>query len=269
MILAGDIGGTQTTLALFAATRRRPPGFDRDAAIVESYASRDFAAFGDILRDFLARHRPRLVAGCIGIAGPVRGNRCTATNLPWTVEAPSSRLSSASASSALINDLEAVGYGIDVLEPQEILELQAGAPPGAAGQPRGDRRRHRPRRGRTLLGRRVWRPFATEGGHADFAPKDELEIALLRFLQREHERVSWERVLSGPGLVDIYRFLLAHAGRRRSAEPPGAGRGDASRRAGRGDREVRRERQERRSACGRWSSSSGSTAPRPGTSRSR
>ena len=230
MILAGDIGGTQTTLAVFAATGGpggpggpdgQRPGFVRDSAIVERYSSRDFASFDEILGDFYGRHRPRLVAACIGIAGPVRENRCTATNLPWTVEGAELARLTGLGEFRLLNDLEAVGYGIDTLEPQEILELQAGAPvPGAVGN-------RAVIAAGTGLGEAglfwdgdVWRPFATEGGHADFAPKDELEIALLRFLQRDHERVSWERVLSGPGLADIYRFLLETQGGPDS-EPPG------------------------------------------------
>ncbi len=125
-----------------------------------------------------------------------------------------------------MNDLEALGFAIDLLRPQEICELQAGAP-GAQGN-------RAVIAAGTGLGEAglYWdgathRPFATEGGHADFAPQDELEIALLRYLRKGHEHVSWERVVSGPGLVHLYRFLLewqsAREGEERQErqEPPG------------------------------------------------
>ena len=223
MILAGDIGGTQTTLALFAVPGGIAPGLRPEAVLVERFNSRDYAQFGDLLQDFCARHRPRVVAACVGIAGPVRANRCTATNLPWTVDGAGIAGLLGLSEVPLLNDLEAIGFGIDLLQPQEIFELQAGAP-GAQG--------HRAViAAGTGLGEAglCWdgaahRPFATEGGHADFAPQDELQIALLRYLRQEHEHVSWERVVSGPGLVNLYRFLLASEsageGRERQ-EPPG------------------------------------------------
>ena len=234
MLLAGDIGGTKTTLALFASAagpHGPPPGFDRAAAIIETFASRDFASFDALLGDFLARHRPQLVAGCIGIAGPVRANRCTATNLPWIVDGAALARRLGLAELALVNDLEAIGYALDLLAPHEICELQPGEP-GAAGN-------RAVIAAGTGLGEAglFWdgaahRPFATEGGHADFAPQDELQIALLRYLQREHEHVSWERLVSGPGLVEIYRFLLASPG------------------AGAGQERQEQERQERREPLG-------------------
>jgi glucokinase len=205
MILAGDIGGTKTTLAVFSVTGAAP-GFARDSAIVESYDSRAFATFGEILRDFCERHRPKLRAACVGVAGPIRRNRCKATNLPWTLDGAELARLVGLGRLALVNDLEAVGFGIDVLQSDEIAELQPGVP-GASGN-------RAVIAAGTGLGEAglFWdgagyRPFATEGGHADFAPRDEIEIALLRFLRREHERVSWERVVSGPGLAEIYRFV--------------------------------------------------------------
>ena len=229
MILAGDIGGTKTTLALFASAagpHGPTPGFDRDSAILETCASRDFASFDALLGDFLARHRPQLVAGCIGIAGPVRANRCTATNLPWIVDGAALARRLGLAELALVNDLEAIGYALDLLAPHEICELQPGEP-GAAGN-------RAVIAAGTGLGEAglFWdgaahRPFATEGGHADFAPQDEQQIALLHFLRQEHEHVSWERVVSGPGLVQLYRFLLAspgaRAGQERQERPEPAG----------------------------------------------
>ncbi len=221
MILAGDIGGTKTALALFAR-RREFPGFNRESAILATYDSRAFSRFDEILRDFCERQRPNLAAGCIGIAGPVRNNRCRATNLPWTVDGAELAHSLGLRELRLINDLEAVGYGIDVLQPDELAELQAGAP-GAAGN-------RAVIAAGTGLGEAglfwdgaVHRPFATEGGHADFAPSDEREIDLLRFLQHEYGRVSWERVVSGPGLVHLYRFLRQRGETAFAGEPSGIG----------------------------------------------
>ena len=173
MILAGDIGGTKTMLAVFSASPaagrgadRRAPGFERDSGVVETYDSRDFAHFDEILRDFCARHRPQLRAACIGVAGPVRKNRCSATHLPWTIDGAELARSLGLGGCALLNDLAAVGYGIDVLREDEIEELQAGAP-GASGN-------RAVIAAGTGLGEAglFWdgaahRPFATEGGHAD------------------------------------------------------------------------------------------------------
>ena len=214
MILAGDIGGTKTTLAVFSSTAAvgrgglgSAAGIERDPAIVQTYDSRDHARFGEILNDFCERHRPKIAAACVGIAGPVLGNRCSATNLPWTVDGAELAGLLGLDEFRVMNDLEAVGYGIDLLEPQEIFELQPGVP-GA----RGNRAVIAAGTGLGEAGLfwdgATWRPFATEGGHADFAPRDEVEIGLLRFLLRRHAHVGWERVVSGPGLENIYRFLL-------------------------------------------------------------
>lgn len=222
MILAGDIGGTKTRLALFAAAPDRP-GFDRDSGLVASYDSRAFAGLEEILRDFRQRQPQELTAACIGIAGPVRENRCVATNLPWVVDGGELARALGLGELTLLNDLEAVGYGIDLLRTDELVELQAGVP-GAIGAT-GNRAVIAAGTGLGEAGL-FWdgaahRPFATEGGHADFAPGDELEIALLHYLQLEHGRVSWERVVSGPGLVHIYRFLRQRGEIDLAGEPPG------------------------------------------------
>lgn len=222
MILAGDIGGTKTTLAVFSLRSGAPHGWEREPAALETYASRDHATFGELLEAFLAQYTPAVAACCVGVAGPVVGSRCAATNLPWIVDGAELATRLRLDTAAVINDLEAVGFGLEVLRPDEILELQAGASPVpalhgnraviAAGTGLGeaglfwDGSRHR--------------PFGTEGGHADFAPSDEPGIGLLRFLMGEHARVSWERVVSGPGLVNIYRFLRQSGELALDGEPP-------------------------------------------------
>lgn len=219
MFLAGDIGGTGTRLALFAAAPGRP-GFDRDAGVVERYDSRAFASFDTILHAFLGQHRPALDGACIAIAGPVRDNRCTATNLPWTIDGRELAATLGLGGLTLLNDLEAVGFGIDILRADEFAELQTGAPDAvgnraviAAGTGLGE--------AGLFWDGVAHHPFATEGGHADFAPTDEPERDLLRFLQREHGHVSWERVVSGPGLVNLYRYLRQGDEIDLGGEPPG------------------------------------------------
>ena len=200
MILAGDIGGTTTTLAALDGDLARA------SMIFESYLSREHAQFGEILELFLHQHPLAVDACCVGVAGPVRNQRCAVTNLPWIVDGEEIAGLAGIEEAWLLNDLEAVGFGIEVLEPHEILELQAGEPQAkghraviAAGTGLGE--------AGLFWDGSAHSPFASEGGHGDFAPSDELEIELLRFLLREHERVSWERVVSGPGLANLYRFL--------------------------------------------------------------
>lgn len=219
MILAGDIGGTTTTLAVFASGGGAL-GFEPEPRIAETVRSSSFAQASDVVRDFCARHRPRLRAACIGIAGPVHENRCRATNLPWSVDGAELAAIAGLPQLRLLNDLEAVGYAIDLLRLEEMAVLQTGEPAAAgnraviaAGTGLGE--------AGLFWDGRAHRPFATEGGHADFAPADELEVALLRFLQREHGRVSWERVVSGPGLVAIHRFLGQSGDVDLENEPPG------------------------------------------------
>lgn len=212
MILAGDIGGTKTRLALF-----EEKGSELRVHAEEVYRSRDHASLEEIIERFRAEHREADVeAACFGVAGPVIEGRARTTNLPWELEEESLARASGAPHAKLLNDLEAAAYGMLVLTPEERFVLHPGAGRRrsgniaviAAGTGLGeamliwDGRRHL--------------PVATEGGHADFAPRNELEIELLRFLQKELGRVSAERVVSGPGLHGIYRFLRS---RSRTPEP--------------------------------------------------
>jgi len=210
VILAGDVGGTKTALALFDV-RRRALALVREGVL----PSHGFAALEDAIGQFLS-DGPRVAvdAACVGVAGPVIDGRCTATNLPWVIDEASLAVSVSTERVRLVNDLEATGYGILGLSRSALVPLQTGAPRKgnmvliAAGTGLGevlliwDGRRHR------VVG--------SEGGHADFAPRTDLEMELFRFLRREFGRVSYERVVSGPGLHNVYRFLLASDG---SSEP--------------------------------------------------
>ncbi|MEO8277837.1 MAG: glucokinase [Thermoanaerobaculia bacterium] len=213
VILVGDIGGTKTRVAAIARD------LARDSMVVETYRSAEHAGFLEILQLFMERHRPEVEACCVGVAGPVQDNRCSATNLPWVVDGRDLARHLGIASASLLNDLEAVAYGIEVLQPDEIAELQAGEPGVqgnraviAAGTGLGE--------AGLFWDGAAHRPFGSEGGHADFAPGDELEIDLLRALLLEYERVSWERLVSGPGLENILRFLRSSERFDRVAESP-------------------------------------------------
>ncbi len=201
MILAGDIGGTNTRLALMMAEG------DRLRLVSEStYASREHGSLEAVLRRFLSTHGPSVSCAAFGIAGPVRHGRCDATNLPWVVDSQSVAREINVDRVGLINDLEANAYGLAELSPDDLAVLNQGDP-----QAEGNAAIISPGTGLGEAGL-YWdgarhRPYATEGGHTDFAPRNRLEMDLLDFLQKEFRRVSYERVLSGPGLVNIYRFL--------------------------------------------------------------
>ncbi|MFQ5877453.1 MAG: glucokinase, partial [Acidobacteriota bacterium] len=202
MILAGDIGGTKTCLALF---KGRPGSLALVAE--ETFASREFAGLGAIARRFLSsRGKARVDRACFGVAGPVKEGRSRTTNLPWVVDASRLARELAIPSVIVINDLEASAHGIAELRPSDLAVLARGARGRdghaaiiSAGTGLGEA-------GLIWDGRRH-RPVASEGGHASFAPGSDLEMELLRHLRGRYGHVSWERVLSGPGLHNIYLFL--------------------------------------------------------------
>jgi glucokinase len=232
MILAGDIGGTKTHLALFEWKAERVESLRE-----ETFHSADYQSFEEILDEFLNRpepgpnasfpafeepsdsdevaasektepERPLLIeAACVGVAGPVIDNRCRTTNLPWVIDGPAIGEQFNISNVRLLNDLEATAYGILLLRDDEVCVLNAGTPPKkrqalaliAAG---------------TGLGESIlfwnganYQPMPSEGGHADFAPNSDSEIELLRHLRGSYLHVSYERVLSGPGLHAIYDYL--------------------------------------------------------------
>lgn len=208
-VLAGDIGATHARIAVFAADPRVPVAF-------ESYRSREHHGLGEILRAFLAAHPAELENACFGVAGPVRAGRATATNLAWPIDARELAAAVGLESVALLNDLAASAYGIAELLPDDIETLNQGAPAPdgvvaviAAGTGLGEA-------GLLVRGQR-YEVIASEGGHADFAPRSELEVELWRYLAAEDPHVSYERVCSGLGLVNIYRFLRL---RSETPEPP-------------------------------------------------
>ena len=201
MILAGDIGGTKTNLAIFDDS-----GQQLNIVVEQKFVSRDFPNLDDIVKEFTAAHEMSFGAACFGIAGPVKNGRSVATNLPWVVDALNLATDLDLPSVELINDLEANGYGIAVLGADDFVTLNQGSANSvgnaaiiAAGTGLGEAGFYWDGYG--------YHPFACEGGHTDLAPRNELEVELLRYLQSRYKRVSYERVLSGPGLFNIYQFL--------------------------------------------------------------
>lgn len=206
MILAGDIGGTSTRLALFDdASGELRVGVD------ERYTSGDYRGLSEIVRAFVTAHPQTLSKACFGIAGPVRDGRVETPNLPWVIEARTLAAELSLPRVTLLNDLEANAWGVFTLKDADVATLaQGAADPGgnaaiiSAGTGLGEA-------GFCADGEAL-RPFASEGGHADFAPHDDLTIELFHWLHRRHGHVSWERVVSGPGLVNIYAFLCESEG---------------------------------------------------------
>jgi glucokinase len=201
VILAGDIGATNTRLAWFdVADRGLVPGAAR------TYPSQRHPGLAEIVTAFLREVPGRLGQACFGIAGPVRDGRAEGTNLPWVVDARPLAAGLGLDRVIVLNDLEANAWGLAALPDTDFTVLQSGQtePTGnaaviSAGTGLGEA-------GLVWDGRRH-RPVASEAGHADWAPQDELQLALWRFLEAEVGHVSVERVLSGPGLHNIYRFL--------------------------------------------------------------
>ena len=201
LVLAGDIGGTSSRLAFFDSTDGRL------LPVVEKcFSSRSEGSLEAIVGHFIAEQGLVAERACFGIAGPVHQGRVRTPNLPWSVETDGLAKALGIPSVRLINDLEANAYGIDLLEPKDLLLLNRGIPDPtgtiavvSAGTGLGE--------ALAYWDGSAHRPLRSEGGHADFAPRNELEAELLLFLRAEHGRVSTERVVSGPGLRNIYRFL--------------------------------------------------------------
>jgi glucokinase len=206
MFLAGDIGGTKTNLAIYAY---------RDGVLeaqkAASFASREYATLTEIVQGFLGPASP-IRHACFGVAGPVKDRRVQVTNLPWVVDAAALEAQLGFQLVSLLNDLEANAYGIATLRPGEMVSINPEADPLqvgnraliAAGTGLGE--------AGLMWDGVVHRPFSSEGGHASFAPNDSLGDELLTFLRKEHGHVSWERVLSGMGMRNLYRFFRQRSG---------------------------------------------------------
>ena len=201
MILAGDIGGTNARLACFQTRNGH-----LDVVSERVFPSREHSELGEIVNQFLDGSGPRPDVACFGIAGPVQNGRVETSNLPWVIEQSQLAKQIRIPATLLINDLEAIAWGIAALGERDLVPLnhlkgpvtgnQAVIAPGTGLGEAGlfwDGTRHH--------------VFACEGGHSDFAPQGDLQIELLRFLKARFGHVSYERIVSGPGLVKVYEFL--------------------------------------------------------------
>jgi glucokinase len=209
-ILVGDIGGTNTRLAIVELVKGH---FTLLAE--ETFASREEPSLESPLRKFLSNPLHPISRACFGVAGPVRDGRCEATNLPWVIDSKKLALELNLPRVSLINDLEANAYGIVSLEDRDFEVLNQGTQDArgnravvSAGTGLGE--------AALFWDDREYRPVASEGGHSDFAPRTHLEMDLLDYLLKRHARVSAERVISGQGLYNIYQFLKDT---RRAEEP--------------------------------------------------
>lgn len=206
MILAGDVGGTKTNLGFFRV-EGEGASLRVESVIEQTYSSRAHASLDEIALAFLAERKLTASVACFGVAGPVHHGHSQATNLPWTIDAATLTAELQVNKTLVINDLEANAWGIPQLDESDFAVLNAGAADSdgnaaviSAGTGLGeaglywDGLRHH--------------AFACEGGHADFAPRNALEAGLLAFLLDEFGHASWERVLSGPGLHNLYRYFV-------------------------------------------------------------
>lgn len=206
MILAGDIGATKTNLALMICEQQSV-----STLAEQTFRSKDYTGLEEILQSFLnsdsvKRLKEPIRGACFGVAGPVLDGMSITPNLPWVIAVAKLRTALKISTVELINDLEATAYGIAALKPSEQVDLNDAATSRsgnaaliAAGTGLGE----------AML---YWdgshhHPIASEGGHGDFAPRNQLEIELLKYLIERSGHVSYERVLSGPGLFNIYSFL--------------------------------------------------------------
>ncbi len=205
MILAGDIGGTKINLALF---ERVGPGRIGPPIDSESHKSADFASFEELIESYRRRHAGALDAISFGVAGVVFRGRAKGTHIPWEIDGSAASRRLGGAPVHLINDLVAAGYAVPALAAQDLVPIQEGTPaPEAnaglisAGTGLGE----------SILARVAGEliPIDSEGGHADFAPRTDDEIELFRSMRARYGRVSYERVLSGQGLVDTARWSHA------------------------------------------------------------
>ena len=200
MILAGDVGGTKVFLALYDFT-----GGKLKCVRDQKFPAREYAGLEEIVQHFLVTEK--VTAACFGVPGPVRDGRLRLTNLPWTLDSRELARNLKIDYVFLINDLQANGYGIAELGPDQVYTLSEGDPQQvgnraliSAGTGLGE--------AFLVFDGRDFVPYPSEGGHADFAPRNEDEVDLLRFLMQKYNgRISFERVVSGQGLTNVYEFL--------------------------------------------------------------
>jgi glucokinase len=210
MILAGDIGGTHARLTYYEQDQNSDT-CHFSAVHEKVYASREFRGLDEIVLKFISETGVRPTIASFGIAGPVRNGRVETSNLPWVVESSHLAKELHLDRVNLINDLEAQAWGIQCLRPSDTVALNQITSNKSQHAPAGNQAVVAAGTGLGEAGL-IWdgehqHIFACEGGHCDFAPRNELEIELLRYLLGRFGHVSYERIVSGPGLVNVYLFL--------------------------------------------------------------
>jgi glucokinase len=206
VIIAGDVGGTKCNIALFSEKNGK-----LDVVFRQRFASKDFAKFDLIIKEFTRQAEPHLNGGKIraagfGVAGPVINNRIHATNLPWIIDSATLSSELGVETIALMNDLGATGHSLEHLAPEDFVVLNAGKPVQGASRAL--------LAAGTGLGQSIlfwdgtrYRVVPSEGGHSDFAPRTDQQIELLKFMRKRYPQVSWELILSGRGFRTIHEFL--------------------------------------------------------------
>lgn len=199
-VLAGDVGGTKANMMLCKITTE-----GIETIKEERFASKDHESFAEILSQFL-EGQPKPQKLCLSVAGPVLDGKVKFTNLSWQIDSAEISQNLGNIPVTILNDLEATAYGLAALKPEELHLLHKGSNETkgnaailAAGTGLGE--------AGLFFDGKSFHPFATEGGHSDFAPRNEQDIKLLAYLQQRHQHVSWERLLSGMGIVTIWQFF--------------------------------------------------------------
>ena len=205
LVISGDIGGTSTRMQFTEFTAAN------DMKIIANihYSNNNYGSFADIITAFFQETKmsiDKIAGACFGVAGPVVKGKVNITNLPWVINTRDIKNQLKLDKVELINDFASIGHGLEILQPKDMLTLQVGKP--------------RPNGIRAYIGAGTglgvgfmtcyqgqYLIHSTEGGHIDFAPTDDLQIELLRYMRKKYHRVSFERLLSGQGLINIYAFV--------------------------------------------------------------
>lgn len=202
-ILAADVGGTKTNLALFKIK-------DKQLILLKekSFHTKDYKSFVEMIPVFINEMSIKLDGMCLGVAGPVVNGKVKGTNFPWQLDSAEISKELQIDSVSIINDMEANAYGLAALEEKDLVVINKGL------NIHGNIAMISPGTGLGEVGL-YWdgshyHPFASEGGHCDFSPRNTLEIALWKYMHQKYDHVSWERLVSGPGILDIYQFLIQY-----------------------------------------------------------
>lgn len=202
MILSGEIGATHARLAAF-----EPEGNKLHWVVEKMFETQKHAGLSEIVAEFVRTNGIPVDSACFGVAGPVRNGRCKISNLAWIIDSVELAKQLKLHSVGLLNDLEAYAYGIDALDDKDFVTLNQGSEDAEGNRAVVSARTGLGVAGLFWDGRRH-HPFACEGGHTNFAPRNDLEAELLHYLTPKYDgRVSCERIASGPGIKNIYDFL--------------------------------------------------------------